>query len=105
MSRRTIYLTFLAGIILVNTEMKVIAGCLLAVLCAKTNLTIGDIKTILTAAVGAEADEDRLQLLLKEVQSEVVTELIASAYRGSGATPAAAEAREEEEWMKIFTRA
>ena len=67
--------------------------------------------------VGAEADEDRIQLLLKEVQGKDITELIASgreklasvpsggggavavaapAGGGGSAAPAAAEAKKEE---------
>ncbi|PRQ43824.1 putative ribosomal protein L12 family [Rosa chinensis] len=94
--------------------MKVIAAYLLAVLGGKTSPTAEDIKSIL-GAVGAEADDDRLQFLLKEVQGKDITELIASgreklasvpsggggavavaAPAAAGAAPAAAEAKKEE---------
>ncbi|KAL6141332.1 hypothetical protein ACLB2K_059622 [Fragaria x ananassa] len=96
--------------------MKVIAAYLLALLGGKTCPTAEDIKTILSA-VGAEADEGRIQLLLKEVQGKDITELIASgreklasvpsggggavavaapAGGGGSAAPAAAEAKKEE---------
>ncbi|XP_050380459.1 60S acidic ribosomal protein P2-2-like [Argentina anserina] len=93
--------------------MKIIAAYLLALLGGKTSPTAEDIKTIL-GAVGAEADEDMLKLLLKEVQGKDITELIASGREklasvpsgGGGAVavaapagvaaPAAAEAKKEE---------
>ncbi|KAL6133578.1 hypothetical protein ACLB2K_065813 [Fragaria x ananassa] len=99
-----------------RSKMKVIAAYLLAVLGGKTSPTAEDIKTIL-GAVGAEADEDRIQLLLKEVKGKDITELIASgreklasvpsggggavavaapAGGAGGAAPAAAEAKKEE---------
>ncbi|KAL6141790.1 hypothetical protein ACLB2K_060077 [Fragaria x ananassa] len=99
-----------------RSKMKVIAAYLLALLGGKTSPTAEDIKTIL-GAVGAEADEDRIQLLLKEVKGKDITELIASgreklasvpsggggavavaapAGGAGGAAPAAAEAKKEE---------
>ncbi|KAL6145628.1 hypothetical protein ACLB2K_056314 [Fragaria x ananassa] len=99
-----------------RSKMKVIAAYLLAVLGGKTSPTAEDIKTIL-GAVGAEADEDRIQLLLKEVKGKDITEMIASgreklasvpsggggavavaapAGGAGGAAPAAAEAKKEE---------
>ncbi|XXG63051.1 hypothetical protein AAC387_Pa05g1321 [Persea americana] len=57
--------------------MKVIAAYLLAVLGGNTNPTADDIKTIL-GSVGAEADDDRIELLLSEVSGKDITELIAS---------------------------
>ncbi|KAM0989950.1 hypothetical protein ACFX2J_008415 [Malus domestica] len=96
--------------------MKVVAAYLLAVLGGKTTPTAEDIKDIL-GSVGAEADDDRIQLLLSEVKGKDITELIASgreklasvpaggggavavAATGSGAAaaaPAAAEAKKEE---------
>ncbi|CAI9281277.1 unnamed protein product [Lactuca saligna] len=70
---------------------------------------------IFTNAVGADADEDRVELLLSEVKGKDITELIASgreklasvpsggsggvavaATGGSGAAPAAAELKKEE---------
>ncbi|MBA0776611.1 hypothetical protein Gotri_011580 [Gossypium trilobum] len=97
--------------------MKVVAAYLLAVLGSKTNPSAADIKKIL-ASVGAEADDDKIQLLLSEMKGKDVTELIASgreklasvpcgggggvvaAAPGAGAaaaaTPAAAEAKKEE---------
>ncbi|XP_052484969.1 60S acidic ribosomal protein P2A isoform X3 [Gossypium raimondii] len=97
--------------------MKVVAAYLLAVPGSKTNPSAADIKKIL-ASVGAEADDDKIQLLLYEMKGKDVTELIASgreklasvpcgggvgvvaAAPGAGAaaaaTPAAAEAKKEE---------
>ncbi|KAK9921196.1 hypothetical protein M0R45_029717 [Rubus argutus] len=95
--------------------MKVIAAYLLAVLGGKTSPTAEDIKHIL-GAVGAEADDDRLQFLLSEVKGKDITELIASGREklasvpsggggavavaapagGGAAAPAAAEAKKEE---------
>ncbi|MBA0746862.1 hypothetical protein Gogos_009343 [Gossypium gossypioides] len=96
--------------------MKVVAAYLLAVLGSKTNPSAADIKKIL-ASVGAEADDDKIQLLLSEMKGKDVTELITSgreklasvpcggggvvaAAPGAGAaaaaTPAAAEAKKEE---------
>ncbi|XP_068340105.1 large ribosomal subunit protein P2z-like [Pyrus communis] len=97
--------------------MKVVAAYLLAVLGGKTTPTAEDIKDIL-GSVGAEADDDRIQLLLSEVKGKDITELIASgreklasvpaggggavavAATGGGAAaaaaPAAAEAKKEE---------
>ncbi|RXH81549.1 hypothetical protein DVH24_034970 [Malus domestica] len=99
-----------------RAEMKVVAAYLLAVLGGKTTPTAEDIKDIL-GSVGAEADDDRIQLLLSEVKGKDITELIASgreklasvpaggggavavAATGGGAAaaaPAAAEAKKEE---------
>nr|GEX74311.1 60S acidic ribosomal protein P2B-like [Tanacetum cinerariifolium] len=73
-----------------------------------------DLKTIL-GSVGADADEDRIELLLKEVKGKDITELIASgreklasvpsggggvavaASAGGGAAPAAAAAESKKE--------
>ncbi|CAM8963012.1 unnamed protein product [Rhodiola kirilowii] len=99
--------------------MKVIAAYLLAVLGGNTTPSADDLKKIL-ASVGAEADEDKLQLLLTEVKGKDITELIASGREklasvpsggggggggvvavsanngGGGAAPAAAETKKEE---------
>ncbi|CAN6577459.1 60S acidic ribosomal protein P2-2-like [Pyrus ussuriensis x Pyrus communis] len=96
--------------------MKVVAAYLLAVLGGKTTPTAEDIKDIL-GSVGAEADDDRIQLLLSEVKGKDITELIASGREklasvpaggggavavaatgggGAAAAPAAAEAKKEE---------
>ncbi|RWR83433.1 60S acidic ribosomal protein P2B-like protein [Cinnamomum micranthum f. kanehirae] len=58
-------------------KMKVIAAYLLAVLGGNTNPTADDLKNIL-GSVGAEADDDRIELLLSEVSGKDITELIAS---------------------------
>ncbi|XP_052484968.1 60S acidic ribosomal protein P2A isoform X2 [Gossypium raimondii] len=117
--------------------MKVVAAYLLAVPGSKTNPSAADIKKILASGtfnpnlylfscfyfllsvfIGAEADDDKIQLLLYEMKGKDVTELIASgreklasvpcgggvgvvaAAPGAGAaaaaTPAAAEAKKEE---------
>ncbi|OWM73680.1 hypothetical protein CDL15_Pgr026780 [Punica granatum] len=57
--------------------MKVIAAYLLAVLGGNTCPSAEDLKSIL-GSVGAEADEDRIELLLSEVKGKDITELIAA---------------------------
>ncbi|XVF69135.1 hypothetical protein PTKIN_Ptkin11bG0056400 [Pterospermum kingtungense] len=57
--------------------MKVIAAYLLAVLGGNTSPSADDLKAIL-GSVGAEADDDRIELLLSEVKGKDITELIAS---------------------------
>ncbi|KAF8041435.1 hypothetical protein BT93_A0127 [Corymbia citriodora subsp. variegata] len=57
--------------------MKVIAAYLLAVLGGNTTPSADDLKDIL-GSVGAEADEDRIELLLSEVKGKDITELIAA---------------------------
>ncbi|XP_050106263.1 60S acidic ribosomal protein P2B-like [Malus sylvestris] len=96
--------------------MKVIAAYLLSVLGGKNTPSANDLKDIL-ASVGAEADDDRIQLLFSEIEGKDITELIASgreklasvpagggaavavaatAVGGGAAAPAAAEAKKEE---------
>ncbi|KAF3663077.1 60S acidic ribosomal protein P2 [Capsicum chacoense] len=93
--------------------MKVIAAYLLAVLGGNTNPTDKDLKKIL-ASVGAEGEDDRIQLLLSEVKGKDITELIAAgreklasvpsgggavavaASAGGGAAAPAAEEKKEE---------
>ncbi|XP_015901958.1 large ribosomal subunit protein P2B-like [Ziziphus jujuba] len=96
--------------------MKVVAAFLLAVLGGNSSPSADDLKNIF-AAVGAEADDDRIQFFLSEVKGKDVTELIASgreklasvpsgggaavavaaaASGGGGAAPAAAETKKEE---------
>ncbi|XP_034677778.1 60S acidic ribosomal protein P2-like [Vitis riparia] len=57
--------------------MKVITAHLLAVLGGNTCPSAEDLKDIL-GSVGAEADDDRIELLLVEVKGKDITELIAS---------------------------
>ncbi|PHT30096.1 60S acidic ribosomal protein P2B [Capsicum baccatum] len=94
-------------------KMKVIAAYLLAVLGGNTNPTDKDLKKIL-ASVGAEGEDDRIQLLLSEVKGKDITELIAAgreklasvpsgggavavaASAGGGAAAPAAEEKKEE---------
>ncbi|CAL0333987.1 unnamed protein product [Lupinus luteus] len=57
--------------------MKVIAAYLLAVLGGNSSPSAQDLKHIL-ASVGAEADDNRIELLLTEVKGKDITELIAS---------------------------
>ncbi|KAK7257629.1 hypothetical protein RIF29_31732 [Crotalaria pallida] len=78
--------------------MKVLAAYLLAQLGGKENPSADDLKSIL-ASVGAEADEDRIKLLLSEVKGKNFAELIASGKEklasvpsGGGAVAAAAPA-------------
>ncbi|CAM8888717.1 unnamed protein product [Rhodiola kirilowii] len=97
--------------------MKAVAAYLLAVLGGNNAPSAYDLKSIL-GSVGAEADNDKLELLLKEVKGKDITELIASGREklasvpsggggggavavaatrgGGGAAPAAAEAKKEE---------
>ncbi|KAJ9695148.1 hypothetical protein PVL29_010577 [Vitis rotundifolia] len=63
--------------LLFRAEMKVIAAYLLAVLGGNTCPSANDLKDIL-GSVGAEADDDRIELLLSEVKGKDITELIAS---------------------------
>ncbi|GMI95348.1 Ribosomal protein P2D [Hibiscus trionum] len=94
--------------------MKVVAAFLLAVLGGNTSPSADDLKDIL-GSVGADADDDRIKLLLSEVKGKDITELIASGREklasvpsgggavavaaptagGGGAAPAA-EAKKEE---------
>ncbi|KAK5810407.1 hypothetical protein E1A91_A08G008700v1 [Gossypium mustelinum] len=57
--------------------MKVVAAYLLAVLGGNASPSADDLKVIL-GSVGAEADDDRIELLLSEVKGKDITELIAS---------------------------
>ncbi|XP_011046262.1 PREDICTED: 60S acidic ribosomal protein P2B-like [Populus euphratica] len=57
--------------------MKVVAAYLLAVLGGNTCPTAEDLKNIL-GSVGADADDDRIELLLSNMKGKDVTELIAS---------------------------
>ncbi|KAF3785624.1 60S acidic ribosomal protein P2B [Nymphaea thermarum] len=57
--------------------MKVVAAFLLAVLGGNTHPSADDIKDIL-GSVGAEADDERIEFLLREVKGKDITELIAS---------------------------
>ncbi|PQP97990.1 60S acidic ribosomal protein P2B-like [Prunus yedoensis var. nudiflora] len=96
--------------------MKVVAAYLLAVLGGNTTPSAEDLKGIL-GSVGAETDDDRIQLLLSEVKGKDITELIASGREklasvpsggggavavaapgggGGAAAPAAAEPKKEE---------
>ncbi|CAH1441718.1 unnamed protein product [Lactuca virosa] len=59
------------------SRMKVVAAYLLALLGGNTSPSAEDLKKIL-GSVGAEADEDRIELLLSEVKGKDITELIAS---------------------------
>ncbi|CBI40248.3 hypothetical protein VitviT2T_019624 [Vitis vinifera] len=97
--------------------MKVIAAYLLAALGGNGSPCADDLKSIL-GSVGAEADDDGIELLLSEVKGKDITELIASGREklasvpsgggvavaavaasggggGGGAAPAATEPKEE----------
>ncbi|XP_042514341.1 60S acidic ribosomal protein P2-like [Macadamia integrifolia] len=97
--------------------MKVIAAYLLAVLGGNTSPSANDLKNIL-GSVGADAEDDKIELLLSEVKGKDITELIASGREklasvpsgggaaiavaasagggGGGAAPAADEPKKEE---------
>eukprot|EP00262_Sarcandra_glabra_P001341 TRINITY_DN1139_c0_g1_i1.p2 TRINITY_DN1139_c0_g1~~TRINITY_DN1139_c0_g1_i1.p2 ORF type:complete len:116 (+),score=33.05 TRINITY_DN1139_c0_g1_i1:87-434(+) len=92
--------------------MKLIAAYLLAVLGGNAQPSVNDIKSIL-GSVGAEVEDDRLDLLLTEIKGKDITELIACGREklasvpsggggvsvpvssGGGAAPAAASASDE----------
>ncbi|KAI7725473.1 hypothetical protein M8C21_008025 [Ambrosia artemisiifolia] len=94
--------------------MKVVAAYLLALLGGNTTPSADHLKNIL-GSVGAESDEDKIELLLKEVNGRDITELIASgreklasvpsggggvavaAATSDGAAPAAAAAETKKE--------
>ncbi|KAL8214345.1 hypothetical protein R6Q57_003794 [Mikania cordata] len=98
--------------------MKVVAAYLLALLGGNTSPSADDLKNIL-GSVGADADEDRIELLLKEIKGKDITELIAAgreklasvpsggggvavaAATGGGAAPAAAAAAEPKKEEKV----
>ncbi|XP_038891319.1 60S acidic ribosomal protein P2-2-like [Benincasa hispida] len=76
--------------------MKIVAAYLLAVLGGNSSPSAKDLKDIL-GSVGAEIDEERIELLLSNVKGKDVTELIASGREklasvpsGGGAVVAAA---------------
>ncbi|CAI9105575.1 OLC1v1004523C1 [Oldenlandia corymbosa var. corymbosa] len=79
--------------------MKVIGAFLLAVLGGNTSPSSEDIKGIL-ASVGADAEDDKIELLLSQVAGKDITELIASGREklasvpsgGGAAVPVAAAA-------------
>ncbi|KRY02265.1 60S acidic ribosomal protein P2, partial [Trichinella patagoniensis] len=57
--------------------MKVIAAYLLAVLGGNSKPSANDLKHIL-GSVGADADDERIDLLLSQVKGKDITELIAA---------------------------
>ncbi|KAE8688723.1 60S acidic ribosomal protein P2-1 [Hibiscus syriacus] len=57
--------------------MKVIASYLLAVLGGNLSPSAADLKDII-GSVGADADDDMIELLLSQVKGKDITELIAS---------------------------
>ncbi|OIT31444.1 PREDICTED: 60S acidic ribosomal protein P2A-like [Nicotiana attenuata] len=57
--------------------MKVIAAYLLAALGGNASPTAEDLKAILSS-VGAEADNEKIELLLSQVKGKDITELIAA---------------------------
>ncbi|MBA0650961.1 hypothetical protein Goklo_018335 [Gossypium klotzschianum] len=76
--------------------MKVVAAYLLAVLGGNASPSADDLKNIL-ASVGADAEEERLQLLLSEVKGKDITELIASGREKLASVPSGgAETKKEE---------
>ncbi|KAI3523313.1 hypothetical protein L1887_01374 [Cichorium endivia] len=99
-------------------RMKVVAAYLLALLGGNTSPSAEDLKSIL-GSVGADADEDRIALLLSEVKGKDITELIAcgreklasvpsggggvavAAAAGGGGAPAAAAAAEPKKEEKV----
>ncbi|CAI5457602.1 unnamed protein product [Closterium sp. Yama58-4] len=98
-----------------KTTMKVVAAYLLALLGGNASPAAADIKAILSS-VGAEADDDRIDLLLKQLEGKDINEVIAAgrekfaavpsgggvavAASGGGAAAAAAPAEEKKEEKK-----
>ncbi|KAJ0657221.1 putative ribosomal protein P2 [Helianthus annuus] len=96
----------------------VVAAYLLALLGGNTSPTAEDLKKIL-GSVGADAEDDKIELLLSEVKGKDITELIASgreklasvpsggggvavaAAAGGAAAPAAAAAAESKKEEKV----
>ncbi|KAK1562628.1 hypothetical protein Q3G72_015005 [Acer saccharum] len=94
-----------------KAKMKVAAAYLLAVLGGNTSPSATDIKGIF-GSVGAECEDDRIELLLSQVSGKDITELIVSgrgklasvpsgsgvavAMAASGGGAAAAESKKEE---------
>ncbi|MFS8011604.1 putative ribosomal protein L12 family [Helianthus anomalus] len=102
--------------------MKVVAAYLLALLGGNTSPTAEDLKKILgsvTVKFGADAEDDKIELLLSEVKGKDITELIASgreklasvpsggggvavaAAAGGATAPAAAAAAESKKEEKV----
>ncbi|XP_075634284.1 large ribosomal subunit protein P2B-like [Castanea sativa] len=71
--------------------MKVVAAYLLAVLGGNTTPSAEDLKNIL-GSVGAEADDDRIELLLSEVKGKDITELIAAGREKLSSVPSGGDA-------------
>ncbi|KAL2554276.1 60S acidic ribosomal protein P2-4 [Forsythia ovata] len=67
--------------------MKVVAAYLLAVLGGNASPSAGDLKDIL-GCVGAEADEDRIELLLTQIKGKDITEVIAAGREKLASVPA-----------------
>ncbi|KAK4482689.1 hypothetical protein RD792_009856 [Penstemon davidsonii] len=67
--------------------MKILAAYLLAVLGGNASPSANDLKNIL-GSVGAEADEDRIELLLSQVKGKDITELIAAGREKLASVPA-----------------
>uniref|UniRef100_A0A251SQV9 Putative 60S acidic ribosomal protein family n=1 Tax=Helianthus annuus TaxID=4232 RepID=A0A251SQV9_HELAN len=66
-----------AAVIPTTCRMKVVAAFLLALLGGNATPSDEDLKNIL-ASVGADADDDKIELLLSQVKGKDITELIAS---------------------------
>ncbi|XP_022764628.1 60S acidic ribosomal protein P2-like [Durio zibethinus] len=71
--------------------MKVVAAYLLAALGGNTNPSAHDLKQILSS-VGAEADDEKIELLLSQVKGKDMTELIAAGRQKLAAMPSAGAA-------------
>ncbi|KAL8027428.1 hypothetical protein ABFX02_14G094700 [Erythranthe guttata] len=67
--------------------MKVIAAYLLAVLGGNASPSDDDLKNILSS-VGADADQDKIELLLSQIKGKDITELIASGREKLASVPA-----------------
>ncbi|XP_075512850.1 large ribosomal subunit protein P2-like [Primulina tabacum] len=67
--------------------MKILAAYLLALLGGNASPSAKDLKKIL-GSVGAECDDDRITLLLSEVEGKDITELIAAGREKLASVPA-----------------
>ncbi|PRQ28315.1 hypothetical protein RchiOBHm_Chr5g0001741 [Rosa chinensis] len=71
--------------------MKVVAAYMLAVLGGNASPSADDLKKIL-GSVGAEADDDRIELMLSQVKGKCITELVACGREKMASVPSSGDA-------------
>ncbi|PRQ28412.1 hypothetical protein RchiOBHm_Chr5g0002781 [Rosa chinensis] len=71
--------------------MKVVAACMLAALGGNASPSADDVKKIL-GSVGAEADDNRIELLLSGLKGKDITELVASGREKLASVPSGGSA-------------